>query len=125
MYFTVLLLLHFNQYFLNIFENDIGCFVFCVSGGMTVGKTSKQHGIPKMTLSDKIDNKWKTNKVGRAAELTKVEEKILKFCIDYMASINHPLTITLFKAFAWSSQRLNRFNSSVGPGNTWCLKFKK
>ena len=31
--------------------------------------------------------------------------------------------------FAWSivksSQCPNRFNSSVGPGNTWYLKFKK
>ena len=55
-----------------------------------------------MTLSDKINNKWKTNKVGRATKLTEVEEKGLKFYIDYMASINYPLSISNIKALAWS-----------------------
>ena len=58
-----------------------------------------------------------------------MEEKSLKFCIDYVALINHALTISVIKAFTWSivksSQRPNRFNLSVGPGNTWYLKFKK
>ena len=36
---------------------------------MVVGKASKQYGIPKTTLDDKINNKWKTNKVGRSTEL--------------------------------------------------------
>ena len=67
--------------------------------------------------------------VGRATELVEVEEKSSKFYIDYMASTYHPLTIPAIKAFAWSivksSQCPNRFNSSVGPGNTWYLKFKK
>ena len=80
--------------------NDTGCFVFCISVGMTIGKASKQYGIPKMTLNDRINNKWKTNKVERATELTEVEEKSLKFYIDYMAPINHPLTISAIKAFA-------------------------
>ena len=53
-----------------------------------------------MTLSDKINNKWKTNKVGRATKLTEVEEKGLKFYIDYMASINYPLSISNIKALA-------------------------
>ena len=82
LYLTVLLLLHFHQCFFNKFENDTGCFVFRISSGMTIGKASKQYGMPKMTLSDKINNKWKTNKVGRATKLTEVEEKCLKFYID-------------------------------------------
>ena len=96
---------------------------------MTIGKASEQYSIPKTTLNDEINNKWKTNKVGRATILTEVEEKSLKFYIDYMASINHPLTISAIKAFAWSifknSQRPNRFNSSVGPGDNLYLMFKK
>ena len=64
---------------------------------MAIGKASRQYGTPKLTLSDKINNKWETNKEGRAAELTEVEEKGLKFYIDYMASINHPLTISALK----------------------------
>ena len=96
LYLTVLLLLHFHQYFFN--TSDTGCFVFCISGGMTADKASKQCGITKMTLSDQINNKCKTNKVGRALELTEVEEKSFKFYIDYMAPINYPLTISAIKA---------------------------
>ena len=69
---------------------------------MTIGKASEQYSIPKTTLNDEINNKWKINKVGRATILTEVEEKSLKFYIDYMASINHPLTISAIKAFVWS-----------------------
>ena len=98
MYLTVLLLLHFHQYFFNTSENDTGCFVFCISGGMAADKASKQYGITKMTLSDQINNKCKTNKVGRALELTEVEEKSFKFYIDYIAPINYPLTISAIKA---------------------------
>ena len=125
--FTVFML-HFHQCFFKTFENDTGCFVFCSSGGMTIGEASEQYGILKITLSDKINNKQKTNQAGKATELKEVEEQSLKFYIDYMDSINHLLTISAIKAFAWSivksSQRPNRFNSSVGPGNTQYLKFK-
>ena len=65
---------------------------------MTANKASKQCGITKMTLSDQINNKCKTNKVGRALELTEVEEKSFKFFIDYMPPINYPLTISAIKA---------------------------
>ena len=67
---------------------------------MTIDKASEQYGIPKTTLNDEINNKWKTNKVERATKLKEVEEKSFKFYIDYMASINHPLTISAIKAFA-------------------------
>ena len=129
LYLTVLLPLHFHQYFFNTSENDTGCFVFCISGGMIIGKASEQNDIPKTTLNDEINNTWKTNKVGRATKLTEVEEKSFKFYVDYMASINHPLTISAIKVFAWSilknSQCPNKFNSSVGPGDNWYLMFKK
>ena len=81
-----------------------------------------------MTLSDRINKRWCSDKPGRCTELTK-EEDSLAYYINYMASINHPLSVTAVKAFAWNlvkqSSRLNRFNSETGPGHTWYQKFKK
>ena len=82
-----------------------------------------------MTLSDKVNNRCPNKKSGRMTELTEEEEKSLKFYIEYMASINHPLSIPAVKAFAWSivkkSQRPNRFNAETGPGDKWYNNFKK
>ena len=82
-----------------------------------------------MTLSDKVNNRCPNKKSGRMTELTEEEEKSLKFYIEYMASINHPLSIPTVKAFAWSivkkSQRPNCFNTETGPGNKWYNNFKK
>ena len=38
--------------------------------GLSIGKASIEFGIPKMTLSDKINKRWVTNKYGRSTELT-------------------------------------------------------
>ena len=46
-----------------------------------------------------------------------------------MASINHPLSCTAVKAFAWAiakkSDRPNRFNAETGPGDKWFRNFEK
>ena len=56
-----------------------------------------------MTLSDKVNNRCPNKKSGRTTELTEEQEKGLRFYIEYMASINHPLYISaVVKAFAWS-----------------------
>ena len=55
-----------------------------------------------MTVSDKVNNRCPNKKSGRMTELTEEEEKSLKFYIEYMASIIHPLSIPAVKAFAWS-----------------------
>ena len=51
------------------------------------------------------------------------EEKSLKFYVEYMASINHPLSIPAVKAFALSiikkSQQPNWFNNETRPGDKW------
>jgi hypothetical protein len=96
---------------------------------MSLGKASKEFGIPKMTLSDKKRQRWSTNQSRRKTELTTEEEAALKSYIDYMASINHPLSIAAVKSFAWNivkkSKRPSRFSDEKGPGHTWYLKFKK
>ena len=68
---------------------------------MSTCKAANQYGIPKSTLMDWKNNRYETSKVGRKNNLTDEEEQALKGYNDYMASINHPLSIPAVKAFAW------------------------
>ena len=78
---------------------------------------------------DRKNKRWQTDKVGRQTGLSEIEETSLKYYIDYMASINHPLSCTAVKAFAWAiakkSDRPNRFNAETGPGDKWFRNFEK
>ena len=98
-------------------------------GGLSVGKAAKRFGVPKSTLKDRKNKRYRSTEVGRKSELTDEEEKALKFYIDYMASVNHPLSIPAVKAFAWAISKRHgkksRFNPTTGPGNKWYLLFKK
>ena len=99
-----------------------------VRAGMSLCKAQKEFGIPKQTLSDRINGRWKSTKPGRTTALFQEEETALINYIKYMASIAHPLSVAAIKAFAWLiSKRRNskRFNSVTGPGHTWWAKFKK
>ena len=77
---------------------------------------------------DRKNKRYATSKVGRKNELSEEEEQALKGYIDYMASINHPLSIPAVKAFAWviakRSSNSNRFNTETGPGDKWYRNFK-
>ena len=97
-------------------------------GKMTIWKASKHFKIPKMTLSDRVNKRWKTNKIGRKNDLTDEQEKALVYYIKYMASIAHPLTVAIIKQFAWVISKHNatsRFNPETGPGHTWWDGFRK
>ena len=87
---------------------------------MSTCKAANQYGIPKSTLMDWKNNRYETSKVGRKNNLTDEEEQALKGYNDYMASINHPLSIPAVKAFAWAIAKRstipNRFNPETGPG---------
>ena len=69
---------------------------------LSLGKGSKQYGVPKQTLSDKISKKCKTNKPGRPTDLIDAEENALVKYIHYMALIAHPLSVAAIKLFAWN-----------------------
>ena len=77
---------------------------------------------------DRKNNRYETSKVGRKNDLTDEEERALKGYIDYMASINHLLSVPAVKAFASAiakkSTNPNRFNTETGPGNKWYRNFK-
>ena len=49
---------------------------------------------------DRTNKRYATSKVGRKNDLLEEEEWVLKGYIDYMASMNHPLSIPAVKAFA-------------------------
>ena len=95
---------------------------------MSTCKATKQYGIPKSTLMDQKNNRYETSNVGWKNDLTEESEWALKGYIDYMASINHPLSIPAVKAFAWAITKIstnpNIFNPETGPGNKWYKNFK-
>ena len=81
------------------------CFCFFSLAGPLIGKASLRFYIPKMTLSDRINKRWCSDKPGRCTELTKEEEDSLAYYINYMASINHPFICKAVKALGtWSSK---------------------
>ena len=64
-----------------------------VRAGMSLCKAQKEFGIPKQTLSDRINGRWKSKKPGRTIALFQEEETALINYIKYMASIAHPLSV--------------------------------
>ena len=78
---------------------------------------------------DRKNKRWETTKVVGQTGLSDVEETSLKYYVDYMASINHPLSVAAVKAFSWvitkKSDRPNRFKLETGPGDKWFRNFKK
>ena len=48
------------------------------------------------------NNRYATSKVDRKNDLTEEEEQSLKDYIDYMAPMNHLLSIQAVKAFGWA-----------------------
>ena len=91
--------------------------------GISICKVAKQYGIPKSTLMDQKNNRYETSKVGWKNDSTDEEEQAIKDYINYMASINHPLSIPAVKAFAWAIAKRStipsRFNPETGPGDKW------
>ena len=75
-------------------------FNFYFLGGLSVGKAVKRYRIPKTTLIDRKNKHWETDKGERQTGLSAIEETSRKYYIDYMASINHSLSVTAVKAFA-------------------------
>ena len=51
-------------------------------------------------MEHRNNRRWKTTKVGRQIGLSAVEATSLKYYIDYIASINHPLSVAAAKVFA-------------------------
>ena len=92
-----------------------------VRAGMSLCKAQKEFGVPKQTLSDWINGRWRSTKPGRSTALFEEEETALINYIKYMVSIAHPLSEPAIKAFAWTiSKRKNskRFNSVTAPDHT-------
>lgn len=109
-------------------EDMVNALEMIKEKGISLGEAYRQFKIPKQTLSDRVNGKYKSTKMGRPTELTSEEEEALVYYIHYMASIAYPLTITQIKIFAWDIAKKHggtRFNETNGPGDTWWSKFKK
>ena len=95
----------------DISENNMSIFV-----------AARKHGIPKVTLSDRVNGRH-TATHGRPTEFIKDEEQSLVNYIMYMAAIAHPLSVTAIKAFAWETTKRNnnkrRFNPTKAPSHRW------
>ena len=52
-------------------------YIYIYIGGSSIAKASKKFGIPKMTLSDKMNNRCPHKKSDRMTELTKMKKKAL------------------------------------------------
>ena len=78
-----------------------------VRAGMSLYKAQKEFGVPKQTLSDQINGRWKSTKPGRATALFEEETDLINY-IKHKALIAHPLFVLAIKAFAWAiSKRRN------------------
>ena len=51
---------------------------------------------------DRKSKRWEITKVGWQTGLSKIDGTSLKYYINYMTSINHPLSVVAVKAFAWA-----------------------
>jgi len=81
-----------------------------IEEGVSINKAAKEFSIPKQTLSDRKNQRWKTTTPGQPTVLTTAEETALINYCKCMASISQPLTVTGIKAFAWAiAKRHNNF----------------
>lgn len=95
---------------------------------MAIGKTSKTFGIPKMTLSDRVNKDQKSTKIGRKNELNDEQENVLVYCIKYMASVAHSRSVCGNKQFPQVISKRNatsHFNPQTGPSINGGMASKK
>jgi len=80
-------------------EEDMELALQAVNERMSICKASKEFGVPKQTISDRRNQRWKTSTPGRPTELSVDEESALIDYIKFMATIAQPLTVPGIKAF--------------------------
>ena len=71
-----------------------------VRAGVSLCKAEKEFGVPKQTLSDQINGRWKRKKPGTTLALFEEEETALINYIKYIASTAHPSSVLAIKALA-------------------------
>ena len=94
---------------------------------MSISEAARVHGVPRKTLSDKINGKHdKPN--GHPTMLTQEEEGYLVNYMKYMASHCFPLSVKQARGFAWalvkSGERREQF-TDAGPSEHWWRGFRK
>ena len=75
----------------------------CKDDGMSIYAAAKQHGIPRMTLSDRVLGKVAINaQIGHPTALSMCEEDSLLHYIRYMHERRFPIDRSQVIALAWA-----------------------
>ena len=95
-------------------------------GERNILQAATEFGVPRSTLTDKLKNNH-PGVYGKKTALSSEDEEILVGYINYMASINHPLSVSDIKIFAWSvgkrSSDPDCFGKN-GPTHKWWRGFR-
>ena len=67
--------------------------LLAVKGGMSLCKEAQEFGIPKQTISDRVNDRWKSTKPGQETALLEEEENSLIHYIKYIHGINRPPSV--------------------------------
>ena len=103
--------------------------VTACNSGMTISDASKQYGIPRTTLSDRINHKVSHDaKIGRPAALTKEEEASLSGYVSYMYDRRFPIDREQVIRLAWAidlkKEEADRAFGNKGPSMHWWRGFR-
>ena len=99
-----------------------------VKDGMSINASANAHGVPRMTLSDRVKGKFAVDAHhGRRTALSTEDEDALVKYIGYMHERRFPITRTQVMGFAWaidmSSGKESRFPEN-GPTFKWWRGFR-
>ena len=101
----------------------------CKDDGMSIYAAAKQHGIPRMTLSDRVLGKVAINaQIGHPTALSMCEEDSLLHYITYMHKRRFPIDRSQVIALAWAidlkREPEKRVFGGQGPSLHWWRGFR-
>ena len=101
----------------------------CKDDGMSIYAAAKQHGIPRMTLSDRVLGKVAINaQIGHPTALSMCEEDSLLHYITYMHERRFPIDRSQVIALAWAidlkREPEKRVFGGQGPSLHWWRGFR-
>ena len=110
-------------------ENMQRAFEAATNGVMSISTAAKTYGVPRMTLSDRVNGKIAVDAYyGHQVALSTSEETSLANYINYMHEHRFPITKLQVMGLAWAidmdKPRESRVFGETGPSNKWWRGFK-
>lgn len=111
-------------------QDELEAAISCVKRTkLPISQVSRDFGIPRKTLADRLNGRYTTTINGPAPILTDEEEKALVSYMKYLAQQGFPMTREMVRKYIISIYRTNgrnpSFNMETGPSNKWFKKFLK